>query len=509
MGSLARNRYLRPPLALAITLAVVLTLSNIEPALSVTIFEFGIPVLSQPRQVAVDSSGKIWFTTEGVDGVGSFDPASGVFSLVTRPAGSSPDDIVVDPDGNVWISDPGTDSIARVSGSDFIEYKLAANADPQGITAGKVGGSTKIYFVEKGLDRIGELDPATGVIREWQLATTADPQNIAFDSSSRVWFTETGATDSKIGLLNPTTNVLTEYTIFGSGLNLYGIDSDSAGNVWFTANPATDGRIGRLTFLGGLPNVQMFVITLGSITLREIATDDLDNVWFTAFGSNKIGKFDRFSNFITLFSLPAASNPFGVAQGLNNEVWFTENALSANKLGRIIQGPPFRTITLTTVPRATTTTTPASATVATTFATIQTTTSSVTAAAISTSTVATGTSTTTQTETIPVVFTAISATSTSIIATTTISGTFFTTQSITVTSTSFASATASTTITQTVTTTTTSTSITTTQTRTTQVGTVVVNPPIPGFPIESILAGLVFGLIALLLVRRRRTARTS
>jgi len=93
------------------------------------------------------------------------------------------------------------------------------------------------------------------------------------------------------------------------------------------------------------------------------------------------------------------------------------------------------------------------------------------------------------------------------------------TTTLTVTSTvgTTTTATASVTQTSTVTTATTTVSTGTTQTQTTTqsvtttviASTVTVGPPgpIPGFPIESILAGILSGLVALTLLRRRRRAQ--
>lgn len=90
--------------------------------------------------------------------------------------------------------------------------------------------SGKVYFTMRLVDKIGELDPTTDVIREWDLTTGFDPQGLDIDSSGVLYFT--GRTSNKIGQLNPSTNALTEWTITGSAPGR--VSLDSSGKVFFT-----------------------------------------------------------------------------------------------------------------------------------------------------------------------------------------------------------------------------------------------------------------------------------
>jgi streptogramin lyase len=491
-------------LLLAVAAVAIIVSSQIQPAASLVMFEVAVPVLSAPRGVDVDTiNGDPWFAASPVQkGLGHYLASTNTFVLYTRAQASSDPWGVTVIQNDVWFSDPGTDSIVHLDGTNFVDYNLAGGSDPQGISGGFISGNKKIYFTEFTSDRIGELDVASGVIREWQLAGGSGPRSIFFESSTRVWFTE--FTSDKIGKLDPTgAGTITEYTLT-TGRDPWGIAVDSLGNVWFAENAVA--RLGKLSFPGGLTKLEEFsLVTLGTVEPRDVAVDSFDNVWASLYQTGKIAKFDRGSNLVQEFATPTAtSRPWGIAVGPGDVVWFGESETTVNRLGRITSSAHFVTSTRTAIPSATTTTTLSSTTPITTVINSAGATSAA-SVANTISTTGTASVTSTRSETVIVVGTVFLGTSTSY--TTTVSGTLSTTITTTSLIISGSTSTITTQVTQTQTTTQTSTLTSTTQTRTTQVGTIVVNPPIPGFPVESILAGLLFGAAALHIIRRVRGRR--
>ena len=109
----------------------------------------------------------------------------------------------------------------------------------------------RIFFCEQrnffpSTGAIGALNPATGQLTEWQIASTVFPvPEHLLQSGQFVYFTESYS--DRIGRLNPNTNALREWALpFGPGVfNLNGLVADEkAGDLWFVEVIAN--RIARL-----------------------------------------------------------------------------------------------------------------------------------------------------------------------------------------------------------------------------------------------------------------------
>jgi len=126
---------------------------------------------------------------------------------------------------------------------------------------------------------------------------------------------------------------ITEFPIPTSYSYPHGITKGPDGNVWFTAE-GTD-KIGKITPSG--------VVTEFSLPISNSYPDGITagpdgNLWFTENSAGKIGKITP-SGVITEFPLPTSGSypyPYGITTGMDGNLWFTEPG--ANQIGKITPG---------------------------------------------------------------------------------------------------------------------------------------------------------------------------
>ena len=101
---------------------------------------------------------------------------------------------------------------------------------PHGITQAKDG---HVYAAEIDESSIGELDPETGKVIQYETPTRSTPHTIRSDSKGNVWFTEMQGV-SKVGKLDAVTKKITEYDPSPSDKNAhyYGMTVDQKDRVW-------------------------------------------------------------------------------------------------------------------------------------------------------------------------------------------------------------------------------------------------------------------------------------
>jgi virginiamycin B lyase len=295
---------------------------------------------------AIDAQGNIWFGEMGGNRLGRLDPATQTITEWTPPQGQSGImGIQVDNQGNVWYAELSANHIGRFTPStcQFHVYPLAAvggrAAAPNGLAIAPDG---TIWFTQEGNDHVGALNPATGAITEYAVgpqdpAHPVVPYGIAVAPDGTVWFTE--LLGNAIDRLNPQTGAIQRLPLTNVSqplANTIAVGAD--GMVWFTE--MTAGILGRIN-----PATNQ-IVTLAAPTtygnpaqLYDVAVDAKGAVWLTSSGSNALFRFDPVAETWSAVPLPqAASVPFGLVFGAHGAVWFTEGALSANRIGMYQSG---------------------------------------------------------------------------------------------------------------------------------------------------------------------------
>ncbi len=499
-------------LAAVFAASTIAAVSFIPVAQAALITEWSLPPGSTiPYGIAFDDQSpyRVWFTEFGSDKIGRLDHISGEIFEIVIPPTSQPWGVAFESARHeLWFTMPGRHRLGAVTGygTSIFELTMPSGSQPRGLAVqGHVNGTDYpyVWVALYGSDRIARVDPYYAQrIVYWNLSSGAKPQSVIFVPDTGVWFTEDGPIPGKIGNLDPATGETKEWNVPGNG-KAWALASDSHGFIWFT--DYTNNHVGRLNPYTG--EIILYRIPTSNSQPYGIAVDSNDDVWFAGHAQNRIGRFTPDSLTFEEFARPTGGSTWGLATSTDGMIWFTDDA--GNSICRLDPSQAMGTTTvseITTASKTTSTQAPASSTV--TFANVSTTVKSDPA---TTRTTAPTTVTTTYglTETVKVLRTSTTTSTTSYATTTeTVLGDLTVTESLTA---STYTATATTTRTSTAYTYTTETgtftstkysTVTTKTTSTTAVTTAFAW--IPGYPIASIALGLIAGAAGLAAASLRR-----
>jgi streptogramin lyase len=331
-----------------------------------SVAEYAVPTAgSQPVSLVGGPDGNLWFTEYAGNKIGRLS-TDGTFNEFAIPsAASQPDELAVGPDGNVWFAETAGNKLGRVTPTgDITEFAegISPASQPTAIVTGPDGN---LWFTERALTsptgRIGRITP-TGGVAEYGTGITGHPLVITAGADGNLWFTESPG--NKIGRIDPASGLVHETTVPTFQSAPWEIAAGPDGNLWFTE--LLGNKIGRITSDGEItefpvpspasrPNTirpgpdpdpakncafqrerlgeDGFAARYGSFggCVARLATTK--TLWFSEQFGNKIGQITTNGD-IFEFPLPSAnSQPNGVAEGLDGAVWFAEQV--GNKIGRL------------------------------------------------------------------------------------------------------------------------------------------------------------------------------
>ncbi|MBV8155675.1 MAG: hypothetical protein JOY98_14765 [Candidatus Eremiobacteraeota bacterium] len=137
--------------------------------------------------------------------------------------------------------------------------------------------------------------------------------------------------------------VITEYPVPIPSVGPEGIVLDAQQNVWFTNDAPGANSIGRDSSFATFEN---YSTPTGGSRPYGITQGGDGQIWFTEFGANQIGAATS-TGTITEYSVPtSASGPNVIAASPDGALWFTE--LTGNKIGRITTFGTFKEYTIPT-----------------------------------------------------------------------------------------------------------------------------------------------------------------
>jgi streptogramin lyase len=147
----------------------------------------------------------IWITESFAGKIASFDVSSHNFVEFTPPPSvslRSPVGIVTDLSGNVWVSEHGGSAVVELipSNSTFKAYPTSVPDNEFSISAVAtlaIDSQGRLWFVEHFANKVGRLDPVTGVMEEFQIPSSQPAYSVlnALDSQGNFWFTEFGSNE--------------------------------------------------------------------------------------------------------------------------------------------------------------------------------------------------------------------------------------------------------------------------------------------------------------------------
>jgi streptogramin lyase len=193
-----------------------------------------------PYALVIDHSGNIWFT-EGTDRIGKFpyggDNSNNITEYSTPTPNSGPAGMVSQNGTSyLWITELYANKIARFDTSTdaFIEYTEPVSF-PLGIA---VDGNGNVWVSEHGGSSVDEFMPSNSTFRKYPTSPASangvpmtGPATVSVDKLGRIWFVEHYA--DRVGVLDPSTGIIDEFSIPGNSYSL--LDAvDSEGNFWFT-----------------------------------------------------------------------------------------------------------------------------------------------------------------------------------------------------------------------------------------------------------------------------------
>ena len=172
--------------------------------------------------------------------------------------------------------------------------------------------------------------PAVAEIKQWQVPTPGSrPHDPLATRDGAIW--STGQLVNKLGRLDPKTGVMKEFTLKTPHTGPHGLTEDRDGNIWFTGN--NQGLIGKLDPKTGA--VTEYPLPDKNAKDPHTLIFDRDGIlWFTVQQANIVGRLDPKTGAIKLATMPAAkSRPYGMAVNSKNVVFVVE--FGANRIASL------------------------------------------------------------------------------------------------------------------------------------------------------------------------------
>jgi cysteine-rich repeat protein len=242
-----------------------------------------------------DHDGNLWITQPERDTITHLDVHTGVFTYYPLPKigddqGSYPHTLRFDAQGKMWFTLSKSNHVARFDPltAQFTYYRLPP-ADPAEVGLSipvpygcDVAPDGKIWWSQLFGQRVGQLDPATGQIRDWK-PPFYGPRRLRVGANGIVWVPGYGS--GVLGRFDPTIERWKVYDLptgialppgYGTSEQPYALDANrQTGDVWITGS-ASD------TLIRFDPTGERFsaypVPTRGSF-MREIVFDPDGNPW--------------------------------------------------------------------------------------------------------------------------------------------------------------------------------------------------------------------------------------
>lgn len=140
-----------------------------------------------------------------------------------------------------------------------------------------------------------------------------------FDAEGNVWFTERGF-PSAMTRLDPRTASYTDFMNPDPAGSPHGVVVDPDGSVWWAGRSV---HLARLDPVSG--DVKQYPVEKPGLHGHTPVLDSKNNIWFSMLPGNRIGKWDRQTQEITLYKVPTArARPYGIVVDSEDQIWFAE-----------------------------------------------------------------------------------------------------------------------------------------------------------------------------------------
>jgi len=244
-----------------------------------------------------------------------------------------PHDVIVDKDGNAWYSNFGEQTFGKLDPKTgkHTEYKVdeLKAGWPTGMLGLRADRDGNMWLGMMYQGAIAKFDPRSEKFQYWSLPPEMNkdmaqvnmvrPESAHVDG--KVWSQNNGfAAVHRLDLASGQIETIAPFKSAGVGENhnIYDIIPDSQNNVYFT--DFANEHLGRIDAKSG--EIRLYTLPTAKSAPRRGMMDAGDRLWFAEYRGNKIAMFDTKAERFQEWQMPLAhAAPYDVIIDRNGEVW--------------------------------------------------------------------------------------------------------------------------------------------------------------------------------------------
>lgn len=191
-----------------------------------------------------------------------------------------------------------------------------------------VDGNGIVWFVGQTGDYVGAFDPKNAQFRRIDLDRGTGPHNLILGEDRSIWYS--GNRVGNIGRLDPEQGIVVEKIALPAGVrDPHTLIGDGKGHIWFTAQGSN--IIGRLTLAG--QKVDTIEVPTPNALPYGIVVDASGRPWANLLGTNQLATVDPKTLKLEQIALPRKeARTRRIAIAADGAVWYVDYA--AGHLGR-------------------------------------------------------------------------------------------------------------------------------------------------------------------------------
>jgi len=265
-----------------------------------------------------DRFGFAWYAGQGDGTIGRLDPTTGEIVVVPIAPRSAPHGIIMGPDDAAWVTDGGLNAIVRVD-SASLEVSIFPLPGPRAnLNTPTFDHRGVLWFTGQG-GYFGRLDPAVGVVQQFEAPRGGGPYGIATAPNGTVYYASLAG--SYLGRIDGDDGAVTVLDPPTPNAGVRRVWPDSRGRLWIAEYNV--GQVGVYDPATG--EWAEWALPGANARAYAVYVDHMDKVWLTDTRNDTIVRFDPDTE---TFTTVAISTPSNVAQlgGVPGEVWGAQRA---------------------------------------------------------------------------------------------------------------------------------------------------------------------------------------
>lgn len=296
------------------------------PASDALSTEYALPTGVCAEEMAVDSNGNLWFTTNPFQHNIAKRTPGGTVTVYPIGEDTTVESPVADNSGNIWFRSYTNDWTDQVINKITSNGTISSYPIPQlGLTLAMAKGPDGNIWIA-GASTISKM-AANGSITTYDLSTPdtySSVYAITAGPDGNIWYLRNADGDNSVGKIT-TGGVITETTdeYYGGTMS---ITSGPDGNLWLTKDGTT---IIKMTT--SLVTTE-YTIPTENPDVRVLTTGSDGNIWFTEHDAHKIGRISPAGVIVEYNTPTTPSYPRYYATGPNGEIWYNQSSSQIGKL---------------------------------------------------------------------------------------------------------------------------------------------------------------------------------